>query len=176
MHHYSSYTPFTRELLNDCLWKIKQGSQKKVSSFAATEAAVRKCSSKLVFLKTLQYSLESTCVGVSFNKVAGLNACNFLKNRLQCKCFPVNIAKFFKTSFSIEHLWSMLLRLNLNLSSAVKILWSFLLYSVVTLISMKQNVKPIKLHDRGSFISAFHFVEIQSTFCPYLQNGLDFLN
>ena len=29
------------------------------------------------------------------NKVAGLKACNFIKERLQHRCFPVNIAKIF---------------------------------------------------------------------------------
>ena len=33
-----------------------------------------------------------------FNKVAGPKACNFIKKRLQYKCFPVNIAKFFRPS------------------------------------------------------------------------------
>ena len=33
-----------------------------------------------------------------FNKVAGLKACNFISNRLQHMCFPVNIAKLFKAS------------------------------------------------------------------------------
>ena len=32
-----------------------------------------------------------------FNKVA--KACNFIKKRLQHKCFPANIAKFLKTAF-----------------------------------------------------------------------------
>ena len=32
-----------------------------------------------------------------FNKVAGLQACNFMKKRLQHSCFPVNTAKFLKT-------------------------------------------------------------------------------
>ena len=31
------------------------------------------------------------------NKVAGLQPCNFIKNRLQHKCLPLNIAKFFST-------------------------------------------------------------------------------
>ena len=30
-----------------------------------------------------------------FNKVADLEACNFVKKRLQYRCFPVDIAKFF---------------------------------------------------------------------------------
>ena len=31
------------------------------------------------------------------NKDAGLQACNFIKKRLQQRCFPVNIAKFLRT-------------------------------------------------------------------------------
>ena len=52
-------------------------------------------------LKILQYSqlcitplLESL-----FNKVTGLQACNFIKRRLQHKCFHVKFAKFFRASF-----------------------------------------------------------------------------
>ena len=33
-----------------------------------------------------------------FNKVAVLQGCNFIKNRLQRRCFPVNIAKFLRTA------------------------------------------------------------------------------
>ena len=32
-----------------------------------------------------------------FNKVAGLQACNFIKKRLEHRCFPVNFAKFLRT-------------------------------------------------------------------------------
>ena len=32
-----------------------------------------------------------------FNKVAGHKACNFIKRRLQHRCFPVNFAKFLRT-------------------------------------------------------------------------------
>ena len=34
-----------------------------------------------------------------FNKVASLQACNFIKKRLQRKCFPVKLAKFQKHLF-----------------------------------------------------------------------------
>ena len=60
---------------------------------------VCRCFTKYVFLKTLQYSQENTCVVVSFNKVAGLKACSFIKKRLQRSCFPVNIAKCLRTGF-----------------------------------------------------------------------------
>ena len=44
-----------------------------------------------------------------FNKVACLKAYNFIKKRLWHRCFPVNIAKLFRTAFFIEHLWWLLL-------------------------------------------------------------------
>ena len=45
-----------------------------------------------VFLKILQISQENTCVGVS------LQACfNFIKKKLEHRCFPMNNAKFLKT-------------------------------------------------------------------------------
>ena len=34
-----------------------------------------------------------------FNKVAGLKAYNFIKKKLQHRCFPVNITKFVRTTF-----------------------------------------------------------------------------
>ena len=39
-----------------------------------TEAVVRRCSVKMMFLKVLQNSQESTCVGVLFWKNSGLQA------------------------------------------------------------------------------------------------------
>ena len=35
-----------------------------------------------------------------FNKLAGLNACSFIKKRLQYMCFPENIARFLTTRIS----------------------------------------------------------------------------
>ena len=37
---------------------------------------------------------ESLC-----NKVGGLQACNCIKSRLQHRWFPMNIAKFLRTTF-----------------------------------------------------------------------------
>ena len=51
------------------------------------------CSVKVVFLKISQ---ESACIGVSFNKVARQKAYNFIKRRLDHRCFPVKFAKFLK--------------------------------------------------------------------------------
>ena len=43
-----------------------------------------------------------------FNKFAGLQAGNFITKRLQHRCFPVNIAKFLKTSI-LEDVYERLL-------------------------------------------------------------------
>ena len=42
---------------------------------------------KKLLLRISQYSQENTCV-------AGLKTCDFIKRRLQYRCFTVNIAKF----------------------------------------------------------------------------------
>ena len=55
--------------------------------------------SKYVLSEILQYSQESTYVGVSFNKVATLKSCNFIKNRLQTQVFSCENCKIFKNSF-----------------------------------------------------------------------------
>ena len=55
-----------------------------------SDSAVRRWFSKKVFLKISQYSQESICVGVLeslLNKVADLQLCNFIKNRLHHRCF-----------------------------------------------------------------------------------------
>ena len=49
-----------------------------------------------------------------FNKVAGLKACNFIKKRLQRRCFPANIAKFLRTAILKNINKRMPLNLNKN--------------------------------------------------------------
>ena len=50
-----------------------------------------------------------------FNKAVGLQSCDFIKKRLRHRCFPVNIAKFLRTAFFIEHLWWLFLNFLQNL-------------------------------------------------------------
>ena len=46
-----------------------------------------------------------------FNKAADLKVCNFIKKRLQHRCFPVTFAKLLWTPFFTEHLRWLLLKL-----------------------------------------------------------------
>ena len=51
--------------------------------------------------------------------------CNFIKKRLQHRCFPVNFAKFLRTLFFIEHLWWVLLGVGLHVLENLSELSSF---------------------------------------------------
>ena len=86
------------ELLKSIYDEVNQRNQ-------YTEAVVCKCSSKYVFLRISEISQENTCVGVFFNKAAGLKAFNFVKKRLQHSYFPVTSAKFLRTVAASERMF-----------------------------------------------------------------------
>ena len=51
-----------------------------------------------------------------FDKYADLKACNFIKIRLQHRCFPVKFAKFLKTLFFTDNIGWLLLEISHELS------------------------------------------------------------
>ena len=65
----------------------------------STLQAFRRCSSKQVFLKILQFHWKTPMLESLLNKVAGLKAWNFIKKRLQHRYFPMKLAKFWRTLF-----------------------------------------------------------------------------
>ena len=50
-----------------------------------------------------KFTVKQLCQSLLFNKVAGL--------RLWHRCFPMNFVKFLRTSFSLEHLWWLILQI-----------------------------------------------------------------
>ena len=56
-----------------------------------------------------KFTGKHMCQSLFLNKIAGLRPATLLRNRLWHRCFPVNFAKFLRTSFIIEHLWCLLL-------------------------------------------------------------------
>ena len=64
---------------------------------------------KDVFRNFAKFTVKHLCQSVFFNNVTGLRPETLLKKRLWHRCFPVNFAKFLKTSFLTEHLWWLLL-------------------------------------------------------------------
>ena len=58
------------------------------------------CSSKQIFLKLGKFQRKAPVLECLYNKVAGSQARNVIKKRLQKRCFPVKFAKFLRTPFS----------------------------------------------------------------------------
>ena len=58
----------------------------------------QRCSVKKGVLKNFTNFTGKHVLESLFNKVAGLKAYNFLKNRLQHRCFPVKSLKFFRAT------------------------------------------------------------------------------
>ena len=98
-----------------------------------------------------------------FNKFGGLKACNFnfIKKRLQYRCIPVNIAKFLRTAFFIEHLW-------------------WLLPNIPCFSDLKNQLPPWFIFQRHIFY-LFFYVYLHEcffySFCflmrPFIGGGLD---
>ena len=62
---------------------------------AATGDVLHKaCSEKFRYIHRVAPMLEFI-----FNKVVDFQACNFIENRLQRRCFLVNIVQFLRTTF-----------------------------------------------------------------------------
>ena len=74
-----------------------------------TEAVVRRCSVKKVFLEMSQNSQENTCARVAFLILLQAEVCNFIKKETLAEVFSVNFVKFLRILFLIEHLWWLLL-------------------------------------------------------------------
>ena len=79
----------------------------KIIFLHTAEAVAGRYSVEKVFLEIWQNSQENTCGRASFSiKLQAL-----LKKRLWRRCFPVNFAKFLRTSFLIKYLRWLLLTL-----------------------------------------------------------------
>ena len=63
----------------------------------------------MVLLNFFQNSQENTCVGVSLVKFVK----NFIKKRLQHRCFPAKFAKFLRTPISKDIYERLLLSIDL---------------------------------------------------------------
>lgn len=74
--------------------------------FVVTEAGVYRYSEKL-----REFYRKPSVLKSLFNKAAGLEACDFIKERLQHGCVSLKFAKSLRTSFFTENLWWLLLRL-----------------------------------------------------------------
>ena len=88
-----------------------------------------------------------------FNKC--LVTCNFIKKKLQHRCFPMKFAKFLRTAFFIEHFWWLFLIYNgVEPRGLFRTLWSIYdesLYKKVIMVKYLHKIS--KLDPRPRFIS-----------------------
>ena len=61
-----------------------------------------------------KFTGKHLCQSLFFDKVAGLRPGTLFKKSLWYRCFPVNFAKFLRTSFFIEHLRWLLLMFHIH--------------------------------------------------------------
>ena len=78
----------------------QDGSESDCPEKSANQSLVKVCSEAAV--RNLQQ--ENTCVGVSFQYSFRPESLNFMIKVLRHRFFPVNITKFLKAAFFIEHL------------------------------------------------------------------------
>ena len=83
--------------------------------FRTEEAFVQRCSVKNVFLEISQNSQENTCARVSILIKLQAEACKFIKKETQAQVFSYEFGEISKNTFSIKHIWWLLLYLRLLL-------------------------------------------------------------
>ena len=112
----------------------------KTNAHLELAATVCRCSLKWVFLKFGNIHRKTTVFDSLFDKAGELQACNFIKKRLQHWCFPGNIAKCLRIALLTEYfrwllLWNMLSWINLLGESILT--WNCDLWSVNLNIEMR---------------------------------------
>ena len=83
---------------------------------------------KGVLRNLAKFAGKYICQSLFLNKVTGLRSATLLIKRLCHRSFSVNFAKFLWTSFSIEHLWWLLLFREISIFSLWNVTNRKLLY------------------------------------------------
>ena len=79
---------------------------------------------------------ETTVLESLFSKATFIKACKFVKKRIQHRCFPVNIVKFLRTAFFVEHpcacvLYMIYVYLIDMFNDYMILLYIFMLYAII---------------------------------------------
>ena len=121
--------------------------------------------------------LEPLC-----NKVTGLEACNFIKKRLQHGCFPVNIAKFLRKALLIEHFGWLLLKHEIFIWNCnnLRRYWEFYIIGckIFTFLFLKKNITNTNLYlhfKDWSILFWFYLVGSSHQRCPVKKGVLEIL-
>ena len=126
-------------LQKDAFGKIIVGSRRLNST--ADRSSCPEYSVKKMCWKFLQSSQENTCAEVFFEQSCRPEVFNFIKKKLQHRCFAVNFTKFLKTPIQLE-VWE---RLPLDWFINAKILNGFYKLSIIFSVECRGNSPPCYL-------------------------------
>ena len=104
-----SEVPFIKLGCEECFYETVPKNVEAVVRKCSSEAVAQRSSVIKVLLEILQNLLENTCAKASLLIKLQANVGNFIYKETLAQVFPVNFAKFLKTSFLTEHLWWLLL-------------------------------------------------------------------
>ena len=105
----STYLQMSPQLYYHCS-RVTYVNYNKKFCMPSPKAVAQMCSVKKLLLKLhTEFTGKYQCWSL-FNKVAGLQTSNFIKKRLQYRCFPVNFTKFLGTSIN-DCFWNSCTRL-----------------------------------------------------------------
>ena len=88
------------------------------------------------------------CWSLFFTKILGLKDCNFIKKRLQDRCFPANIAKFLRTPI-LKNIYKWSLPLppkSRNLYEKFNIFGDILLYCLGHSVRLEKNWNTVTFY------------------------------
>ena len=101
-----------------------------IETIVSSEAVVRRCFIKKMFLEILQNSQENTCAKVSFLIKLLAEACNFVKKETLAHVFSYEFSKILRTPFLTDHLrWLLLYRTSSPERCIVTYLWVNLIFN-----------------------------------------------
>ena len=120
----------------------------KVSKYSIkSEAVIRRCTIKKQFWRVLNILQKKTlCMGLFWNKVAGLQPQTSFIKRLLYRCFPIKFAKYSRAPFFAKHV---------RVTASVK-------YPFVCHVNLSHQMLPLNL------FFAFYFNYCQSKHFSFL--------
>ena len=130
------------QVLSFKLCKRFHNSLSKGHLWTAASASLRCCTLKELLRDLLIQQQKVPFVDVNL-------ACNFIKMRPQRRYFPANIAKFSGTTFLMEQLWWMLLKITNNAPIRKKLVNYFSNYFSLTVFYIIKTLVVDKLDSGG---------------------------
>ena len=130
------------------------------------EGATGEVPFKKLFLRISHFWWGNTCFRVFFFRVAELQACNFIKKRLQHRHFPVSITKFLGASILKNKITSKLLQNYLETWIICKLLLVRALYHLTMMALIMQDryfrMRALILKPFSSCLRTFTSYEFQT--------------